>query len=202
MAKIVKFPAPTKLGLKRARSDRPKKGKHSADQLSLFDGVDVLEYPIVEVSSFERALLLDEEDDPKAAELYRKAISEGECVADAYCNIGVMESMKGRHARSIDSFTKALREDSRHYESHYNLGNLYFEAGDLSLAQLHYEVTSEINPDFPNAYFNLGLVHAISESYLPAMDSLMRYRELVPGDEGSQAEDLLRQLKQSIVSQG
>ena len=27
----------------------------------------------------------------KAAELYRKAIEEGDCVADAYCNLGIIE---------------------------------------------------------------------------------------------------------------
>lgn len=201
MAKIIEFPAPMKLGLKRARTQRSTRGKHTADQLSLFDEVEIFEMPLVQMSTFEQALILDEQDDSKALELYRKAIAEGECVADAYCNLGVLESVKGRHARSIDNFTKALRADARHYESHYNLGNLYFEAGDLSLAQLHYEVTVEINPDFPNTFFNLGLVHAINEAYLPAMDALMRYRELVPGEEGGKADDLLRQLKQSIAKE-
>lgn len=199
MAKIVKFPAPTKLGLKKVRARNSSRGKHPDEQLGLFDDVEVVEFPLVELSAFEQALLLDEQDDPKAVECYRQAIGDGECVADAYCNLGVLTASKGQRARAIDSFTMALREDARHYESHYNLANLYFEAGDLSLAQLHYEVAAEINPDFASTFFNLGLVHAINEAYLPAMDALMRYRELVPEAEGAVADDLLRQLRQSIA---
>ena len=75
MGKILKFPAPTKLGLKRVRTGPRKKGKHPDEQLSLFDGKpDVVELPLVEVSTFERALILDEEGDPKAVELYHQAV--------------------------------------------------------------------------------------------------------------------------------
>jgi hypothetical protein len=43
------------------------------------------------------------------------------------------------------------------------LGNLYFEGDNLRLAKMHYELAAEINPIFPNLYFNLGLVLGLME---------------------------------------
>ena len=80
-------------------------------------------------------MLLDEREDRRAADSYRRAIAEGDCPADAYCNLGIIESKAGRMAKAFDCFTKSLEHDPRHFESHYNLGNLYFEEDNLRLAQ-------------------------------------------------------------------
>jgi hypothetical protein len=36
-----------------------------------------------------------------------------------------------------------LKNEPRHVEAHYNLANLYFDAGDLQLAKLHYESAAD-----------------------------------------------------------
>ena len=100
---------------------------------------------------------MDERHDDRAEELYRRAIAEGDLVADAYCNLGIIASQAGRIAKAFDCFTKSLEHHSRHFESHYNLGNLYLEGDNLRLAKMHYELAAKINPTFPNLYFNLGL---------------------------------------------
>jgi Flp pilus assembly protein TadD len=110
-----------------------------------------------ELTAFEQALQCDERADPRAAELYQKAIEAGDCMADAYCNLGIIESNAGNTAKAFDSFTKALKTDPRHAEAHFNLGNLYLEVSDLRLARVHYEFAGEIDPAFANAFFNLAL---------------------------------------------
>ncbi len=76
------------------------------------------------LSPFEEALLLHERGDAKAAELYREAITEGDNLADAYCNLGIIELEQGRMPKALDCFTLALKNEPRHVEAHYNLANL------------------------------------------------------------------------------
>jgi tetratricopeptide (TPR) repeat protein len=200
MAHILKFPAQAaKLGYKRVR-----KRCHTAenpDQLDLFPGptAEVLQFESA-LSKFEQALLLDERGDTKAGEMYAKAIAEEDCVADAYCNLGIIESQKGSTSKAFNCFTISLKHDPRHSEAHYNLGNLYFDINDFRLAQVHYEMAREIDPAFPNVYFNLALVQGINNDFDGALKALRQYQELVPDAEGRMAGELLQKLKNSMLA--
>src|SRR5438046_3031416 len=127
MAKVIQFPAsnPEKFGYKpvRKKSDLPDKPK--TKQLNLFTGGKVVS--IHKLTQFEEALMLDEQGNTKAMEAYQKSITQGDSVADAYCNLGILESQAGNYSKAIDSFTKSLSENPRHFEAHYNLANLYAE---------------------------------------------------------------------------
>ncbi len=146
------------------------------------------------LSPFEEALLLHERGDEQARTAYEKAINQGDCVADAYCNLGILEFEAGQITRAFDRFTCALRVDPRHFESHYNLANLYFEAGDLRLARLHYEISAEIEPCFPNLYFNLGLVHAVDGNLETAIAVLNKAKETDPTGDHARVDELLATL--------
>ena len=200
MAQILKFPAPaSKFGYKRVR--KRARAAENPDQLHLFPqaAAQILDFA-PESSRFEQALMLDERGDPKAAELYAKAISEQDCVADAYCNLGIIESQKGNTTRALDCFTTSLKYDPRHCEAHYNLGNLYFDVNDLRLAQVHYEMAGKVDPSFANAYFNLALVQAIRNDLRAAISALTRYQELVSPDEARHADELLLNLRKSLAA--
>ena len=149
---------------------------------------------------FEQALLFDERGDPKAAELYARAIEEQDCVADAYCNLGIIESQNGNTGKAFDCFTTSLKHDPRHSEAHYNLGNLYFDVNDFRLAQVHYEMASEVDSAFANAYFNLALVQAINNDFSAAVTALGKYQELVSEEEGRIAGELLQSLRKSLAA--
>jgi Flp pilus assembly protein TadD len=198
MGELLKLPVEaSRFGYQRVRK-RARRGEDPA-QLDLFapGTPQILEFR-PELGWFEQALWFDERGDDRAAGLYRKAIDEGDCVADAWCNLGILESQQGNTAQAFDCFTKALREDPRHAEAHFNLGNLYFELNDFKLAQVHYELATELDPELANAHFNLALVHAIHDDLPAAARALGRYRELVPEDEWRTAEDLLRRLIKSL----
>jgi tetratricopeptide (TPR) repeat protein len=198
MAEIIKFPAQaSKLGFKRV-----KKRASIADQ----DQLDLFPAPRAQIlnfesglSLFEQALMLDERGDGGAADLYIKAIEEHICLADAYCNLGIIESRRENTVKAFDCFSNALKHEPRHAEAHYNLANLYFEIDDFRLARLHYEMAGQVDPSFANAFFNLALVQAITNDFDTAWVALKKYRELVPEEEGRVAQDLLENLQKSLA---
>lgn len=147
------------------------------------------------LTPFEEALLLHEQGDPKAADSYLEAISEGDNVAEAYCNLAIINLEQANLAKALDNFTLSLKSDPRHVEAHYNLGNLYYDAGELGLARLHYEAATQIEPGFSLVYFNLALVyHKLGDS-LAASATLEKYIQLEPDDEEIEA---LRQLLKAM----
>jgi len=190
---------PSKFGFERVRK-RKKESPAKGGQLGLFTGPggQVFRLP-TDIGPFEEALLLDERGDVRAKEAYRHAISDNDSAADAYCNLGIIESKAGETAKAFDCFTNSLERDPRHFESHFNLGNLYFEAGDLRLARMHYEMGAELESNFPNLYFNLGLVLALMEEFQPAIDAFKKYQQLTPKKEGRKADDVMISLERSLA---
>jgi tetratricopeptide (TPR) repeat protein len=150
------------------------------------------------LTPFEEALLLHEQGDPAATEHYLEAISTGHNVAEAYCNLGILNLEQGELAKALDNFTQSLKHDPRNVEAHYNLANLYYDASNLQLAKLHYEAASQIESGFPLVYFNLSLVYHKLGLHDEAATALNRYRELEPEDEDI---EVLDQLLKGIQSQ-
>ncbi|HEY0946071.1 MAG TPA: tetratricopeptide repeat protein [Opitutaceae bacterium] len=200
MGELLKFPGEAnKLGYSRVH----KRGRCAADpnQLDLFVAAPApIESFSPALSVFEQALLCDERGDAHAAELYARAIEQQVCVADAYCNLGILESKKGRAAKAFDCFTTCLKHEPRHSEAHYNLANLYFEVNDFRLAQIHYEMAVEVDPDFANVYFNLALVQSINNDLAAAIATLTKYQQRVTPEEARNADELLRNLKQTLAA--
>jgi len=199
VAKVVKFPiqTPEKFGFKPVRRKKST-GPGKPGQLNLFAGGKLVK--LNQLSTFEEALLLDESGDKNAKTHYLRAIAENDSKADAYCNLGILESEEKNYSKAIDCFTLSLKEDPRHFESHYNLANLYAEIGNFQLAKVHYEISIEIEPDFPNSHFNLGLTLAMNKEIENSILSLMNYRRLAAPDERRQADELIATLTRTITN--
>jgi tetratricopeptide (TPR) repeat protein len=210
---VIRFPveAVSRFGFKRSHvSEDEKPNRMEAEgQMNLFVPVDdtsvtpvarlgaVVPIPL-QISAFESAVLLDDNNDPRAEDAYRRAITEGDFVPDAWCNLGVLKSIKRDLDAAFECFAQSLASDPRHAESHYNIGNLYFEFGDLKLARMHYEKAIEVDGDLASAYFNLGLVTALAEDYQTAYNSLAHYKSIAPPEEIGVADDLMRYLRSAI----
>jgi len=208
---VIRFPveAVSRFGFKRAHvaEDETSSRMEAEGQMNLFRGGDeqvpetrlgtVVPIPL-QMGPFEAAILLDDNNDPRAEDAYRRAITEGDFVPDAWCNLGVLKSIKRDLDSAFECFAQSLASDPRHAESHYNIGNLYFEFGDLKLARMHYEKAIECDGDLASAYFNLGLVTALTEDYQKAYDALAHYRSIAPPDDIGVAEDLMRYLRSAI----
>src|SRR5712664_3144247 len=63
------------------------------------------------LTPFEEALLLHEQGDTSAAEFYVQAIDEGDNVAEAYCNLGIMELDRGNMVGALENFAQSLKND-------------------------------------------------------------------------------------------
>ncbi len=156
-------------------------------QLSLFRAAETARVARL-LTPFEEALMLDDRSDPRASESYLEAINEGDNVAEAYCNLGIINKDLGNIGKALDNFTLALKHEPRHVEAHYNLGNLYFDAGELPLARLHYEAAAQIEPRFSLVYFNLALAHFKLNDLPAALVAIGNYKELrQPDDEETEA---------------
>jgi tetratricopeptide (TPR) repeat protein len=164
-------------------------------QLHLFRGAERTRVSRL-LTPFEEALLLHEQGDVKAAESYQEAISDGDNVAEAYCNLGIINLDLGQRSKALDNFTLALKHEPRHVEAHYNLGNLYYDAGELSLARLHYEAAAQIESGFSLVYFNLALVYHRIGDLAAALSALEKYKQLSPDDEEIEAVDQLLKVMQ------
>jgi len=198
MGTILKFPTEAaKFGYKRVRK---RKVAENPGQLHLFppSPASVLSLR-ASLGPFEQALMLDERGEGTAAEWYARAIEGQDCMAEAYCNLGILESQKGQTARAFDCFTTSLKHNPRQTEAHYNLGNLYFEVNDFRLAQIHYEMAAEVDTSFANVYFNLALVQSINNELAAAINSLTTYQKLASPEEVRHTEDLLHNLKKSLA---
>jgi tetratricopeptide (TPR) repeat protein len=165
-------------------------------QLNLFPerGGRLIPLP-VRISPFEEALILHEQGDKRAIELYSKAIHDGECISDAYCNLGILDYEENNIPKAFDHFTNALKHDPRHFESHFNLAHLYFEAGDFRLARLHYEFSAVIEPSNTSVHFNLGLISAIDGNLAGAIASLSKATQFATDEELVQIDELLVSLR-------
>ena len=135
------------------------------------------------LTPFEEALVLHEQGDGSAMDFYQQAISEGDNIAEAYCNLGIIELDRGNTIGALENFTQSLKNDPRHVEAHYNLANLYYDAGDFPLARLHYEAATQIEPNFSLVYYNLALVYHRLNKVEEATEALNKYKDLEPGDE-------------------
>ncbi len=197
MAKVIQFPKPAieKFGFKPVRKNN-KQPKRRPGQLDLFSTGKVVS--LNQLSRFEEALMFDDRGDSKAKDIYQRAIDEGDSIADSYCNLGILESQAGNYPKAIDCFTKCLKENPRHFEAHYNLANLYAEVGNLALAKVHYGISIEIEPHFPNSHFNLGLTLAMNKEVEEAIQSLKSYCRLVSHKERIQAEVLIQTFNQTL----
>ncbi len=191
MAKMVPYRSDRnrKLGFRRARQE--KTGDH---QLNLFQQNQARQrsiQPHQKGRHFAAGLEHDGINDDLAASHYKQAIEHQECIADAHCNLGIMYARAGQTAKAVDSFSKALCEDPRHLEGHFNLGNMYFDMGNHKLAASHYEIASEIDDSLPDVQFNLALALLDLKENQSAKKALTRYLDLCPQTERKVAERLL-----------
>lgn len=168
-------------------------------QLNLFDvpKEEAILLPIAD-TVFDLALKLDLRQDPSAERFYLKAIEKNENTADSLCNLGVIAAHKENMLDAVDCFSKALVEDPRHVESHFNIANVYFALRNYPLATLHYQLVTRIAPGFADGYFNLGLTLLEREELASAKEAFEKYQSIIPEGGSEQVVILLKSLTSLI----
>lgn len=200
MAKVIQYKADTsrKPGFKKVR--REPKG-HNPDQLDLFAAETspaAVSHVLRHLDPFEKGLQIDGKNDQLAEKLYREAIDNKVSVADAYCNLGIIHARKGDTVQAIDHLTQALKADPRHTEAHYNLANMYYDAGNFNLAKVHYEVAIELEDAFSEIRYNLALALICLDELQAAIQHLNIYIDVTEPDQHRDALHLVKMLSLQI----
>ena len=87
-----------------------------------------------------------------------KTIPSAETAAEWFAKgIGLEEDMASQ-AEAIDAYKQAIELDPTHAAAHINLGTLYYNRQNYSLAETHYRKAIEVDPKYALAYFDLGNV--------------------------------------------
>ena len=166
-----------------------------AGQLNMFDQLHSQGKVVSSFGdAFQKALHLDETGSSDAIKVYRQAIDQGIRPSDALCNIATIEAANGDIKSAISTLSEALVLDPRHALSHYNLGNVYLEAGNLELAELHYEQAIGIDPSLIEVYYNLALVLLINDNRTRATKLLEQYQDMT-----SESLDIARLIDRLLV---
>ncbi|OQS05600.1 UDP-N-acetylglucosamine-peptide N-acetylglucosaminyltransferase, partial [Thraustotheca clavata] len=115
-------------------------------------------------------LLKDDGQLEKAIAHYKEAIRLAPDFADAYSNLGNALKESGQHAEAIEAYKKAIALRPEFAIAHGTLlstpsvssqisGNLagsYFDANQVELAITTYRTAIQLEPNYPDAYNNLG----------------------------------------------
>lgn len=185
-----------KLGLKRVNKDS---SQEAEGQLNLFKaGRETAHLKrIHHLDPFEQALQIDGKNDQLAEKFYLEAVERSVCKADAYCNLGIIRARRGETAKAVQCFTLALKEDPRHAEAHYNLANMYYDAGNTDLAITHYEIAAEMD-SFSEIHFNLAFAYLSNGRNEKAKVALEIYLKSCSEAEATEARPLLDLLNLNI----
>jgi len=84
----------------------------------------------------------------------------------------------GRYREGIELLVEALKYGIEKPRIYFRLGNIYFDAGDLSRAEYAYKRAIEEDPHFASAYHNLGVVYRKQGKISQAVKMLKKARKL------------------------
>ncbi|MCY7411014.1 MAG: tetratricopeptide repeat protein [Chitinophagales bacterium] len=164
---------------------------------------------------FVRGLNLKEMGDTaRAIASFQKAVSVNSDFYDAYVQLGLLHSNKPSQL-AAQYFDNAIRIDSTSDEAYYDKAKFYQDRGDQffdqnkdDLANENYKKAKDVyqeliekNPQFENAYFNLGFIYVRQDSLdkayrmfdftikvKPSYADAYYYRGLVSEDKGNKEQ--------------
>ncbi len=151
------------------------------------------------LSPFDAALLKDRTGRDDAREAYLQAVSNGDRVADALCNLGILEAADGAYDDAVEWFAKALAASPDHFEAHYNLGALYLDIEMFLPARVHLAIAAAQDPASAELQFNLAVALAGVGQFAASAAALRQFRKLSPNpDQDESARKLLGELERAL----
>ena len=77
------------------------------------------------------------------------------------------QRINGQLNKAVKGFKNALGYDDKHEDTHYYLGNVYFDLDKYDKAETYWKKLIKINPESARAYFQLGnfYLNLVDEKY-------------------------------------
>jgi tetratricopeptide (TPR) repeat protein len=101
-------------------------------------------------------------------------------VADLFARGIMLEENPSTQSEAITAYLKVLEMDPIHAAAHINLGTLYYNRQEYSLAEKHYRSAIQIDPRYALAYFDLGNVLDETGRVEEAIDTYKTAIQLAP----------------------
>lgn len=138
--------------------------------------------------------LVDEKQYLKAIESYQKAIQVDPNYKEANYNLCASYLYAAKYYEAINSCLNYLKiaEDARAYN---NLGNSYFRTKQFDLALKAYKKSLEINPQLPEAHFNIAAINLVHTKNMQEAVSHQKMLEVIDPQKGRKLSALIKNAK-------
>ena len=102
---------------------------------------------------------IEQENPPKAVQIFTALTEEYPNVSVFYHNLGVAHKKAGNMDHAIESYKRSYTLKNRIPDSHYNLAIILREQGQFLEAEKEYYAALEISSDFRDAHYNLAILY-------------------------------------------
>jgi tetratricopeptide (TPR) repeat protein len=145
------------------------------------------------------------DNDEKALEAFKKALSLDPDLAEAHFRIGLSYDALGEEQQAEESYKKAVtaykkyfanEENEKDPEAHYNLAQTYAGLHLYSEAVREYRQATKLKQDDADIYYDLGLALTRLAQYDEAVAAFEKSLEIDP--ENYRAEDGLNEAKEGV----
>jgi Flp pilus assembly protein TadD len=117
---------------------------------------------------------------PEAAREFRELLKSLPSDSEAQLNLATILLVQGDSSQAISLLTDVVGKHPDSYEAHMDLGLAFFSKKDPR-ARLHLETALRLNPESPEAAYNLGVLEAEEGHLESARDLYQRALRLRPG---------------------
>lgn len=121
---------------------------------------------------------LDQGDYLKGEKVFLKITQENPENFVAWVELGLVRKLMGKYPEAIQAFHQALKIHQDNLIVHYNLGVIYFNQGNLSQSEKHFEEVLKRDPTISDAALYLCHIHLKKGAYKKAklfLDKAKKY---------------------------
>ena len=140
----------------------------------------IAEAPAAVQREYRKAMTLMLNGDRDAAEQRLRAfIAEHPEYGNAYVNLAILLDEQGETDAAIDLLEQAVTADGSNVYALNRLGLIQRRLGDFAAAEQSWLEATRVAPDYPNAWYNLGVLYDLYLRDLSAaVDHYQRYQDL------------------------
>lgn len=133
-----------------------------------------------------------------ATALNKNKVTNWENLANLYRNL--INFAQGADQWTIACYVNAIRLDPINPLLRLDLGGLYYSLGNYDDAIKHFQIATELKPDYPNSYYNLAAAYREKGEIKKAVDNMEIVLNLIEVDSGDyqKAESELEELKKRL----